>query len=322
MIRTNIPPTKLNEFARAVIHGLSAKPKHLSSKYFYDEKGDKLFQEIMHMPEYYLTNCEYEILDGYKVNFLELIGKSHFDLIELGAGDGLKTKVLLDYFVRKEADFTYVPIDISAHVLDLLAKDLSKRWPELDLKLLEGDYFEKLEEMHYRSNARKVILFLGANIGNLAPDEATSFIRRIHEHMDSGDLLITGFDLKKDPEVILNAYSDPAGITAAFNLNLLRRMNKEFEGDFDLDAFKHWETYNPITGATKSYLVSKKNQLVKLKALNRSFEFKAWEAIDVELSQKFSLEEIEEMARKTGFRVLRHFTDHRQYFVDSVWRKP
>ena len=321
MTSANSTSIILSDFARDVLKGLNAFPKHISSKYFYDERGDKLFQDIMHMPEYYLTDCEFEILDHHKVSMLEIIGEEHFDLIELGAGDGLKTKILLEYFIEKKADFTYCPVDISGNVLQELEADVKSKWPTLDLKLMQGDYFDMLGKLHYRHHARKVILFLGSNIGNLTPEQAEDFIRRVQENMDSGDLLITGFDLKKDPEVILNAYSDPAGITAAFNLNLLRRMNEELGANFNLDHFKHWETYNPISGATKSYIISKVDQEVEIKSLHRTFSFQAWEAIDVELSQKFSVEEIEDLARATGFRVIKHFTDRRRYFVDSVWIK-
>lgn len=308
-------------FAQDILNGLRSQPKKLSSKYFYDKKGDALFQQIMRMPEYYLTDCEYEILDEYKGAILKLIGDRRFDLIELGAGDGLKTKLLLEHFVSQQADFTYCPIDISADVLQQLEADVAKRWPSLECKQMPGDYFAMLGELENRSHARKVILFLGSNIGNLTPLEAQGFIRKIQEHMAPGDLLITGFDLKKDPAVILDAYSDPAGITAAFNLNLLERINKELGGNFDLDQFKHWEAYNPITGATKSYIVSKTKQTIHIKALDQDFELDAWEAIDVELSQKFSLAEIEALAKETGFEVVQHFTDQRDYFVDSVWQK-
>ncbi|MEO0341435.1 MAG: L-histidine N(alpha)-methyltransferase, partial [Bacteroidota bacterium] len=152
-----------SDFAHDVAKGLSAQPKHLSSKYFYDERGDKLFQDIMHMPEYYLTDCEFEILDQHKANLLNLIGDQYFDLIELGAGDGLKTKILLEHFIQQKADFTYCPVDISGNVLELLENDLEQRWPALDLNPMQGDYFEMLERLHYRSDAKKVILFMGAN---------------------------------------------------------------------------------------------------------------------------------------------------------------
>lgn len=308
-------------FAQDILKGLRSQPKKLSSKYFYDKKGDALFQQIMRMPSYYLTDCEFEILDQHKEAILNLIGDQHFDLIELGAGDGLKTKLLLEHFVEQNADFTYCPVDISADVLKQLEVDVAKRWPKLEYKQMAGDYFAMLGQLEHRSQARKVILFLGSNIGNLTPDEASHFVRKIQEHMAPGDLLITGFDLKKDPAVILNAYNDPTGITAAFNLNLLERINKELGANFVLDQFKHWETYNPISGATKSYIVSKQKQSVHIKTLNQDFNFEAWEAIDVELSQKFSLTEIEALAKATGFEVLQHFKDQRHYFVDSVWQK-
>ena len=310
-----------SNFARDILQGLRAQPKKLSSKYFYDKKGDILFQQIMRMPEYYLTDCEYEILNQYKGEILQLIGDQHFDLIELGAGDGLKTKLLLQHFIDNQADFTYRPIDISADVLKDLQADIAVRWPKLDCQKMPGDYFAMLGELGRFSQSRKVILFLGSNIGNLTLAEANNFIRKIQEHMAPDDLLITGFDLKKDPEVILKAYRDPAGITAAFNLNLLERINTELGGNFDISKFKHWETYNPVTGATKSYIVSKTKQSVYIKALNQDFDFDAWEAIDVELSQKFSLTEIEKLAQATGFKVVRHFTDPRKYFVDSIWCK-
>lgn len=311
----------LTTFAQDILKGLRSQPKKMSSKYFYDKKGDVLFQQIMRMPSYYLTDAEYEILDQYKGEILGLIGDQHFDLIELGAGDGLKTKLLLEHFVEKQADFTYCPIDISADVLKQLETDVAQRWPKLECKLMPGDYFEMLGQLEHRSHARKVILFLGSNIGNLTPDEARLFIGKVQEHMAPGDILITGFDLKKDPAVILEAYNDPTGITAAFNLNLLERINRELGANFEVAQFKHWETYNPITGATKSYIVSKQKQKVHIKALNQDFNFEAWEAIDVELSQKFNLAEIEALAKLTGFEVLHHFQDQRLYFVDSVWQK-
>lgn len=307
-------------FAKDVIEGLSAQPKSLSSKYFYDEKGDKLFQQIMRMPEYYLTDCEFEILGQHKDQLLQLFSSGHFELIELGAGDGMKTKLLLEYFVEQAADFSYCPIDISGHILSALEADVHRRWPELDIRPQCGDYFEMLDTLRRESPHRKVLLFMGANIGNLEVATANNFLRELHRHMDKGDLLVIGFDLKKDPQVILDAYNDAAGITAAFNLNLLRRINRELGADFQLDRFQHWQTYDPHTGAARSFLISRMPQEVYFTKLGRQFSFAAWEPIRVELSQKFSLPEIEEMAVQTGFEVLRHFQDSRSYFVDSVWR--
>lgn len=309
-------------FARDVHAGLSTDPKRLPSKYFYDERGDELFQAIMRMPEYYLTDCEYSIFDRQKEQILDTIGTETFELIELGAGDGYKTKVLLEYFLHREVPFTYRPVDISGNVLEMLQTDLHKLWPELPVQPLQGDYFVKLGELKKSQNGhRKVILFLGANIGNYTRTEAERFIGQLYQHMSPGDLLLIGFDLKKDPDIILSAYNDPAGITAAFNLNLLHRINRELGADFDTDQFCHWETYNPATGEAKSYLVSKADQTVFVKALDCSYSFDAWEAIDVELSLKYSIRQIEQMARQTGFEPIRHFYDERRYFVDSLWQR-
>ena len=318
-VKTEELSKKNAAFAQDVLLGLSGKPKKLSSKYFYDEAGDKLFQKIMGMPEYYLTNAEYEIFSNNKQEILDLFGEQHFDLFELGAGDGTKTKVLLHHFLNQKADFTYCPIDISSNVLMHLEHDLKENLPTLDVKGIQGDYFEVLGQMSARHGARKVVLFLGANIGNLNPEEALRFLRKLRISLAEGDLLMIGFDLKKDPSVILDAYNDPAGITAAFNLNLLHRINNELGANFDVNSFKHWETYNPLTGATKSYIVSTKNQKVEIKAINHTFSFEAWEAIDVELSQKYSLSEVEHIARNAGFKINGHFFDAQQYFVDSVW---
>lgn len=307
-------------FAKDVVDGLSRDPKQLSSKYFYDKKGDELFQAIMRMPEYYLTDCEYSIFNQQKANILNAIGRADFELIELGAGDGFKTKVLLEHFLQEEVPFVYRPIDISQNVLDGLQTELQQQWPDLAVRPLKGDYFKMLEQLHSENGQRKVVLFLGANIGNYTRTEALRFLINLREQLDPEDLLLIGFDLKKDPEVILKAYNDPAGITAAFNLNLLTRINRELGGNFDLEQFSHWETYHPITGEAKSYLISHREQEVEISAVEKSFQFDAWEAIDVELSLKYNPKEIKALARAAGFRIIEHFYDDKNYFVDSLWR--
>lgn len=306
-------------FAQDVLAGLQRTPKKLPSKYFYDEQGDKLFQDIMQMPDYYLTYCEYEIFDTHRQAILEKIGDEPFDLIELGAGDGYKTKVLLRHFLFKNADFTYHPIDISENVLVELEDDLEGNMPDLEVHCMPGDYFQMLEQLSASSKRQKVILFIGGNIGNLTRERAAYFLRQLQQCMAPGDFLLIGMDLKKNPQTILNAYNDPTGITAAFNLNLLHRINRELGANFNVDAFKHWETYNPITGETKSYIISTEKQRVAI--LDHTIEFDAWEAIDVELSQKYSVREIEALAQQTGFEVVEHFFDKRKYFVDTLWRK-
>jgi L-histidine N-alpha-methyltransferase len=284
---------QLSAFAKDVLLGLTQQPRKLPSKYFYDHKGDALFQEIMHMPEYYLMNCELEIFNQHKAAILAALEVPTFNLIELGAGDGYKTKVLLEHFISQGISFEYQPIDISRNVLQQLEDDLHQSWPDLPVRSLHGDYFEMLHQLSSESTKTDIVMFLGANIGNYQPDAALQFLCQIRENLNPGDYLLIGVDLKKDPATILNAYNDPAGITAAFNLNLLTRMNRELGANFEVNQFKHWETYNPVTGAAKSFIISTQEQEVHIKALQQSFHFQAWEAIDVELSQKYSLSEVE-----------------------------
>jgi len=315
--------TVFNEtFASDVIEGLSSTPKFLSSKYFYDEKGDAIFQQIMDMPSYYLTRSEYQIFDTHKQALLQLFGPNctPFHLVEFGAGDGLKTKVLLKHFIDQKACFRYLPIDISENVLSLLTHDLEINFPTLEVEPLANDYFKALDILNQREqNERKVILFLGSNIGNFEHDQAIGFLQKMRQHLNPNDLLLIGFDLKKDPSVILEAYNDKEGVTASFNLNLLDRINKEFDGNFDTSKFRHNPTYNPLTGATKSYMVSTEDQVITLEKLGKSFHFEAWEAIDMEISQKYSLSTIQHLADKAGFEVTSNFFDKNNYFVDSVW---
>lgn len=308
------------EFAKDIEEGLSQTPKKLSSKYFYDEKGDELFQQIMAMEEYYPTNCEYEILSSHRADLLNDITAKRFDLIELGAGDGTKTKVLLRHFLQQKANFRYVPIDISGNILAELKAALGEEMPTLEVSPVKGDYFKSLKEIPHQENTQKVVLFMGGNIGNLDMEEASVFLRVLASHLHKGDLLMIGFDLKKDPQVILDAYNDKQGITRAFNLNLLHRINNELGANFNIANFKHWPTYNPLTGATKSYLLSTEQQEVHIAALDETFQFDAYEAIDMELSQKYSLKDIQDLATKSGFTVKKNYTDKRNYFVDSLWQ--
>lgn len=308
-------------FAHDVLQGLSATPKFLSSRYFYDKRGDALFQEIMRMPEYYLTRAEYEIFHDKKEEILKAFAKDAlpFQLIEFGAGDGTKTKVLLKHFLKNQARFKYFPIDISQNVLDQLEDDLARDFPDLAVEPLQGEYFQALKALKNDGDARKVILFLGSNIGNFKPTEACEFLKEMALALNSGDLLFIGLDLKKDPQVLLDAYNDKAGITKSFNLNLLTRINRELGGNFDLSTFEHFPTYNPQSGEMKSYLISNIQQEVFIEALDSSFAFDAWEAVHTEVSQKYNLHEIADMAVGAGFKPVENLLDQNQYYVDSIW---
>ena len=310
-------------FAKEVREGLTAFPKYLSSKYFYDENGDKLFQAIMAMPEYYLTDCEYEILQDHKKELAMLFSKGvdDFSLFELGAGDGKKTKILLKHLSDNEFTFDYRPIDISQNALDHLVRSLKQELPDVAIHPIQGSYFETLTTIASSTTKRKVILFLGSNIGNLLHKDAIGFLRQLKDAMDDGDLLFMGMDQKKDPQTILSAYDDQAGITSDFNKNILARINTELGGNFDLDKFLHWEVYDPETGTAKSYLVATKPQQVYIEDLDLRVLFKPWETIHTEISQKYDDEVVEWLAKEAGLKVVHHFSDKRVYFKNYILKK-
>lgn len=313
----------LSAFALDVKEGLSQSPKTLSSRYFYDERGDELFQKIMDLDEYYLTRAEFEIFVRQKKEILQaFLGEDKtFRLVELGAGDGTKTKVLLAHFTNEQVPFTYSPIDISGNVLSLLEEDLKSNIPSLKVEPIEGEYFKALEELNKNHDTKEVVLFLGSNIGNFDRESGIDFLRHLGENLSEGDLLFIGFDLMKDPNKILAAYDDKEGVTKAFNMNLLSRMNEELGANFDIVQFDHFPTYDPLTGETKSHIISKKEQEVYIEVLDQTFEFDAWEAIHTEVSQKYSCKMIEEYAKAAGFEIVRNFIDSNRYFVDSLWRR-
>ncbi len=311
------------QFAADVAKGLTDYPKHLSSKYFYDERGDKLFQDIMEMPEYYLTNSEFDILSACREEIVKHFEESsqNISLIELGAGDGKKTKILLEHMVAKGVSFKYVPIDISQNALDSLANSIKKELPSVEIETRQGTYFEVLNQLSSFNHSKKVILFLGSNIGNLLHPEAVKFLRTLLEVMTDEDLLFVGFDQKKNPQTILNAYNDPAGITEAFNKNILVRINREFGGNFDPDEFLHWEVYDPETGTAKSYLVSRKDQIVTIKELDLEVKFNRWETIHTEISQKYDDEVVNWLAEQAGLSVVAIFGDKDQEYKDYLFKK-
>ncbi|QWT86073.1 L-histidine N(alpha)-methyltransferase [Chryseobacterium sp. PCH239] len=310
----------VDHFRSDVLNGLQNAPKKLSSKYFYDKIGDHLFQEIMAMPSYYLTRCELDIFKNKTDELIDLLipGNEPFDLIELGAGDAIKSTYLLEQLIRKGIDFTYMPIDISGNILSILHKKLSNQLPEMKIVCLEGDYFEMLQKAASLSDRRKVVLFLGSNIGNMTPEEAEDFCLHLNSNLSTKDRVLVGFDLKKNPHIILEAYNDKEGITASFNLNLLTRINNELGGNFDVKQFQHYQTYDPVTGACRSFLISLISQDVMID--NTKISFEENELIDMEISQKFSPENIRELGEKSGFTITGEIKDAKKWFLDSIWQ--
>ena len=312
----------ITELANDVDEGLSSDPKYLNSKYFYDAIGSAIFQKIMHMPEYYLTDCELEIFNQQKKSIFQHLNLNDqaFDVVELGAGDGLKTKILLEYFLDQNPAIKYIPIDISDEAVINLEKDLRRELPNLNVEGKIGDYFGMMEALNEIDTSPKVIMFLGSNIGNFNHQKSIDFLSHLGEVMNANDNLILGFDLKKDPDIIMNAYNNPHGYTASFNLNLLRRINEELDGTFELLKYEHFEVYDPQTGTAKSYLISKTEQSVKIGALEKIIHFKKWEPVFMEMSQKYDEEMIQNLADEAGFEIIKNFTDDRQYFINSIWK--
>jgi L-histidine Nalpha-methyltransferase len=311
------PEETATDFAEAVSCGLSADPKKLPCRYLYDEAGSALFQEIMEQPEYYLTGCEIEILRTHSGAFSQLID-SDFDLVELGAGDGTKTGILIAELLRRRRRFRYVPVDISESAMLSLRENFLHRFPELHFHGIVSEYSEGLRKLA-PGRRPKLVLFLGANIGNFDRPQARDFLAALRGKMSPGDHIIIGFDLKKEIDELVRAYNDARNVTNRFNLNLLARINRELGGQFDLDAFRYYSYYDVFTGAVRSSLVSLKKQQVAVDALGRSYSFRAWEPIHTEDSHKYSEEEVRDLAASAGFAVVHNYYDRRRYFVDSLW---
>jgi L-histidine N-alpha-methyltransferase len=309
-----------SQFAKDVVAGLGTTPKSLPSKYFYDALGDELFIKIMDLPEYYLTRAEMDIFTQQTnalIAALEQVPTMHFELVELGAGDGQKTLHLLEGLLAAGYDFTYVPVDISSHVLKQLEARLAEHLPELDIAPKTGDYFEQLNIL-YETETPRVVLYLGSNLGNLTDLKAAMFLEELSDCFKSADRLILGVDQIKSADIILPAYSDAGGVTAAFNLNLLARIKRELGGEFDLKTFQHTAEYSEDTGIASSYLVSLIEQSIRIELLDRSFYFAEGERIHTEISRKYDLKLVEKIIRNTRFQITGVLRDSDDYFLDII----
>ncbi len=303
-----------------VLIGLTEKPKRIPSKHFYDDEGSRLFQAIMDLPEYYLTKSEFEILRDHKEQIADKLNGQPFNLVELGPGDATKTRILLNHFAESRLRFQYVPIDISESAMSELVDSLNGELPRLQIHGLVSDYLNAVGRLKGMNSKRNLVLFLGSNIGNLNRAGARVFLRSLWNSLQHDDLLLIGFDLKKDIDLLLKAYNDSQGVTREFNLNLLRRINRELGANFEVDHYRHYATYNVFSGAMESYLVSLEKQLVFVKEIGQSFEFDPWEPIHTEYSYKYLESDIRKLAEETGFIPEMQMHDSRGYFTDCIWR--
>lgn len=286
------------EFARDVAAGLTAEPKRLSCRYFYDGEGSRLFAAICELPEYYLTRAETEILRGHSREIAALF-PGGVTVIELGSGSAVRTRLLLEA-LSPGRRVRYVPIDICRPVLEQSAADLLKRFGTLEIVAIAAEYHQGLRYLASESDRPRLILWLGSNIGNFPRAEAATFLRRLRDTMTPADRMLIGIDLRKDRAALEAAYDDAAGVTAAFNGNLLARINHGLSGDFDLSAFQHRAIYNEDLGRIEMYLVSTRTQSVTIGRIELTVTFEAGEAIHTENSYKYSLAEINALATAAG----------------------
>lgn len=308
------------QFKQDVSFGLSQTPKRIPSKYFYDKRGDELFVQIMHMPEYYLTRSEMEVFveqSSEIVASLAIRPGEEMEIVELGAGDGTKTIHLLREFMHAGVNFRYLPIDISSNALSGLEKYLNAEMPDLKINCMHGDYFRMLGDLK-QSPVRKVILFLGSNIGNMPDEDARNFLASLSRNLNPGDKIILGVDLLKEKEIVLPAYNDSQGITRDFNLNLLKRMNRELEANFDLKFFIHDPEYDEAEGIAKSFLKSTKEQVVEIKLIGKRFFFAQNERIHTEISRKYNDTILRGIIASSPLKIQHCFKDQRGWFGDYI----
>lgn len=292
--------------------GLSAYPKWLPAKLFYDEQGSALFEQITELPEYYLTRTERAIFESYAGEILQAAGES-LTLVELGAGTASKTCILIEELLQRQARALFYPIDVSPSALHEAVKQLGGQFPQLRVNPIVADYTGGVEALN-RISGRKLVLYIGSSIGNFEPDESIGMLRRIRRTLRAGDALLLGADFAKSSRILLPAYDDPQGVTAAFNKNILARLNRELDADFDLDAFRHVALWNRRCSRMEMHLESTCEQRVFLPLLDMDVRFAEAERIHTENSYKYSMEMIERILRESGFRLEQSWHDRQKWF--------
>jgi dimethylhistidine N-methyltransferase len=312
---------RLAAFARDVAAGLTESPKRLSCCYFYDALGSALFEAICRLPEYYLTRAEEEILREHSEE-IAAIFDGPIDLIELGSGSAVKTRLLIEAFLRRHPEQRYIPLDISRTVLEESSLELVRAYTNLKVLAIAAEYQEGLEYLRTTWSPGRLILWLGSNIGNFERGKAARFLGQLRQTLVPTDRLLIGIDLRKDRATLEAAYDDPCGVTAAFNRNILARINRELGGTFDLRTFAHRAVYNEEKGRVEMYLVSDRAQRVLIQKAQLEVPFGEGEAIHTENSVKYSLAEIDMLARTAGLRRERTWFDGQKRFSLHLFGLP
>lgn len=308
-----------NQFRADVRAGLTAHPKWLLPKYLYDELGSQLFEAICLLPEYYLTRSEEEILNRYADEIVAQL-EGPIALLELGSGSATKTRNLIEALLRRQSELQFIPIDISASALEESSRVLLQSYEGLSVNALAGDYFSGLRALKDETvEGRILALFLGSNIGNFEPKEALDFLRAVRGVLRPGGGLLLGADLRKEASVLELAYDDPLGVTSAFSLNMLNRLNREFDGDFEVRGFRHLAKYNEAEGRIEIYVESLRDQTVTLRGLDLTVTFRAGEKVHTENSHKYTIEGLRQMAATTGFKLERSWFDEANLFSSNLF---
>jgi dimethylhistidine N-methyltransferase len=311
-----------DDFAEDVRRGLLARPKFLLPKYFYDELGSQLFDAICLLPEYYLTRAESEIFARRSGEIVETARDgAPLTLVELGSGSASKTRRIIDALLERQGRLTYVPVDISTAALESSAHALLGDYAGLRVAAYAADYDSALPRLgaELEEGARALVLFLGSNIGNFDREEARDFLRRLRSVLRAGDRVLLGADLKKDAATLEAAYDDALGVTAAFNLNLLARINRELDADFRPRDFSHVALYNEAEGRVEMHLESKREQAARIGALDIEVSFDAGERIHTENSYKYSLDELSALAAETAFERTHTWLDTSERFSSNLF---
>jgi len=317
LIHSLVKRDPLAGLADDVRKGLAAQPKRFLPKYFYDELGSQLFEAICLLPEYYLTRAENEILERYADQIIAAVDGPK-TLVEMGSGSASKTRLIIEALLRRQPELLFIPVDISASALESSSRILLQSYPQLRIEAYAADYFAGLAELGKKPRHRTLALFLGSNISNFDVDEALRFLRALRCVLEKGDAMLLGADLKKDPAVLESAYNDALGVTSAFNLNVLARINRELGGNFDLRAFRHQAFYNEAVGRIEIYIESLFDQKVRIEKLDLDVEFAAGELIHTENSYKYDTSGIARLARQTGFALSRTWLDSQERFSSNL----
>jgi dimethylhistidine N-methyltransferase len=310
---TDLHVYRTDDLGSAVLEGLRSEPKQLYPRLLYDERGSLLFEAITEQPEYYPTRLEANLLQDRGAEIIATLDRE-VDLIELGSGSSQKARILLDQLSGRQDIFEYRPIDISEEILRATAREIQADYPHIQVHGFVADFLAGLEFLKLRSERSKLIMFLGGNLGNFDYPEAMDFLAQIRDTASSGDRILLGLDMDKDPDMIRAAYNDAAGVTREFMLNLLDRINRELGADFKQDGFAYRGNYNLAEQRMEMRLISRLRQVVGIEELEESFRFAKDEPIEMEVSCKYTPARIDWLTRATGLRVRQRFTDPRGWF--------